>query len=84
MCFSAEMACAWRIRGFWIPLEDGNLRIAALNHKPMVRAARDPAADFASEFLKSCHVVAPGSETCIKLRIILTVASSPITVFSIA
>ena len=55
MCLSAEMAGPFRVRCIGIPLEYDKLRIAALNHKPVIWVVGDPAADFASEFLKSCH-----------------------------
>lgn len=58
MGFSAEVASSRGIRSFRLPLENTELGITALNHKPVVRAISDPSADFASEFLKRCHAVA--------------------------
>jgi hypothetical protein len=53
--FPAEVPCSGRICGFRVPFENSELRIAALNHKPVNRIAGYRSADFTSEFLKGCH-----------------------------
>ena len=58
MRFSTEMAGARGTRGGRVPLEYRELGIAALNDKPVIWAVSDPATDFASEFLESCHTLA--------------------------
>jgi hypothetical protein len=58
MGFSAEMAGSGSIGCVGIPLEDGELGIAALNDKPVIWMAGDPSADFAPKFLKRSHAVA--------------------------
>ena len=55
MGFPAEVPCSGRIGGLRVPFENGELRIAALNHKPVNRITGYRAADFTSEFLKRCH-----------------------------
>lgn len=57
MGFSAEMAGTGCIRCFRIPLQNTQVGIIALNNEPMNRGICDPAADFASELLKSCHAL---------------------------
>jgi hypothetical protein len=49
--------CAGCICGLRVPFENGELRIAALNHKPVNRIAGYCSADFTSEFLKRCHEI---------------------------
>ena len=51
----AVVPCSGRICGFRVPFENRELRIAALNHKPVNRIAGYCPADFTSEFLKRCH-----------------------------
>ena len=55
MGFAAVVPCPGRICGLRVPFENRELRIAALNHKPVNRIAGYYAADFTSEFLKRCH-----------------------------
>jgi hypothetical protein len=57
MSFTAEVPRSGAICSLQVPPEDRELRIAALNHKPVIRAVGDPAANFASEFLESTHKI---------------------------
>jgi len=56
MGFSAEVTRPGAICSLQVPSKNRELRIAALNHKPVVRGIGDPAADLASEFLNSGHI----------------------------
>ena len=55
------MASSGRVRGERIPLEHGELRITALDYKPVIRVVSDPGADLAAKFLERCHAVTLGS-----------------------
>jgi hypothetical protein len=55
MGFPAEVASSSGICRLCIPLEYSELRVATLNHKPVIRISVDPAANFAPEFLKRGH-----------------------------
>lgn len=61
MGLAAEVARTGSICGIHVPSENRELRIVALDHKPVNGAGAAPAADFASEFLKRCHAVALAS-----------------------
>jgi hypothetical protein len=54
--FSAIMPCAPGIRSFWFPFQNRELRVTALNYKPVHRLAAHDAANLALELLKGCHV----------------------------
>jgi hypothetical protein len=58
MAFSAEVTCPSRVRGISIPPEHREIRIAALNDKPVIWAVGDSSTDFTSKFLKSRHAIA--------------------------
>jgi hypothetical protein len=65
--FPAEVPCSGRICGLRIPFENSELRLAALNHKPVNRIAGYRSADFTSEFLKRGHkflIVSELASTC--------------------
>src|SRR3989442_12410558 len=53
--FPAVVPCSGRICGLRVPFENSELRIAALNHKPVNRIAGYCPADFTSEFLERRH-----------------------------
>src|SRR6266481_871985 len=55
--FPAVVPCAGCICGLRVPFENSELRIAALNHKPVNRIAGYRSTDFTSEFLKRCHEI---------------------------
>src|SRR5260221_12190527 len=55
--FPAVVARAGRIGRLRVPFEHRELRIAALNHKPVNWRAGDCSADFTSEFLKRGHQI---------------------------
>ncbi|PYV99926.1 MAG: hypothetical protein DMG89_06175 [Acidobacteria bacterium] len=57
MRFSTEVASSGSIRGFQIPLEHSEFRVAVFNDKPVIWVIGDSSADFASELLKSSHAV---------------------------
>ena len=52
MRFPAEVPRAGRVRGFQVPPENSELRITALNHKPMGGVAVHRSTNFTFEFLK--------------------------------
>jgi len=52
MALPAEVPCSGGACVCRVPLENRELRIAALNHKPVNWIAGDDAADFTSEFLE--------------------------------
>ena len=53
--FAAEMAGGGAIGGGQVPLDDRELLISALNHKPADRIVTDDPANFALEFLQTRH-----------------------------
>src|SRR5713226_2471773 len=57
MGLPAEVPGSSRICSLRVPFENSELRIAALNHKPVNRIAGYCSADFTSEFLKRCHEI---------------------------
>ena len=64
MGFSAAVPCPSRICRFRVPLDNRELQISTLNHKPVNRIAGNCSADFTPEFLHRCHkfpIVEPGA-----------------------
>jgi hypothetical protein len=59
--FAAEMAGSGAIGGGQIPLDDGELLISALDHKPMDGIVTDDAANLALEFLQTRHAFSDGA-----------------------
>jgi len=55
MGFSAEMARSRRHGGGQIPLDDRELLISTLNHKPVHRILTDDPANLALEFFQTRH-----------------------------
>jgi len=55
VAFATEMPGGWKCGGVQIPLDDPELLICALDHKPMDRILTDGTANFASEFLQTRH-----------------------------
>ena len=55
MAFAAEMPGGGAIGGSQIPLDDRELLISALDHKPMDRIFRDDPANLALKFLQTRH-----------------------------
>jgi hypothetical protein len=53
--FAAEMARSVGVRGFLIPAQDGELRVATLNYEPVQWVTSDRAANFTPEFLERGH-----------------------------
>jgi len=53
--FATEMPGGWACGGGHIPLDDCELLICALDHKPMDRILTDDPANFALEFLQTRH-----------------------------
>jgi len=53
--FPAEVPRSGGICGLRIPFENREIRIAALNHKPVNRIAGYCPANLTSKFLKRCH-----------------------------
>ena len=73
--FPAEVPCSGRICGLRVPFENSELRIAALNHKPVNRIVGHRSADFTSEFLKRCHkllIVSALASTLFNTYLLLT------------
>src|SRR5215470_17015630 len=59
--FTAEMARTVHADSFRIPSQHCKCGVRALDYEPVARRTSDPAADFATEFLKSCHTSARAS-----------------------
>ena len=55
VAFSAEVACFSRTGSLSVPSKNRELRISALNHKPVNGIAGHRPADLTSEFLQRCH-----------------------------
>ena|SRR5215469_17418653 len=52
MGLAAIVTCAMGFRGVCVPPQDGQLRITALNHKPVSGMVSDGSADFTPEFFQ--------------------------------
>src|SRR5262249_6283405 len=55
MCFAAVVPCPVGTGCLGVPFENRELRISALNHKPVNRIAGYQSANFTPEFLNRCH-----------------------------
>jgi hypothetical protein len=55
MSFSTEVPGAICISTLAVPAQNGKLRVAALNHKPVYWVVGDGAADFTAKFLERGH-----------------------------
>jgi len=53
--FATEMPGAWTGGGSQVPLDDSELLICALEHKPMDRVLTDDPADLTLKFLQTPH-----------------------------
>lgn len=82
MRLSAEMARSIGVGGLWIPFEYAEFIVAALNDEPMDWTAGNAPADFATVLLESRHAKHLVWKVCTRLRIMLAVHSSPMTVFN--
>jgi hypothetical protein len=53
--FATEMPGGWTCGGSQVPLDDSELLICALDHKPMDRILTDGPADLTLKFLQTRH-----------------------------
>src|SRR5258705_10927359 len=53
--FAAEMPGGWTCSGSHVPLDDGELVISALDHKPVDRILANDPANLALKFLQTRH-----------------------------
>src|SRR6266481_6019831 len=58
------MARSVAVRSFGVPLKNREVRVSALNHKPMNRMAGLCPTDLTSEFLQRCHKFLIAEITC--------------------